>query len=496
MKNTKITQSSAKKSKLAVRSKKIVAKKSAVPKSVIKKETNNIKEVKAPIQKSIGDLKKTYQRQPVAARKSAVSTRPLEKKTLKPKSPQVVRTSAKKEKSSSIPPKKEKEVIKGSATKHAKKEQTPEKKVKERSRNKEIEKVLKPTAKKTVSKAKARVQELAEEDEDELLKQVKAGKKVKKTKPVVKMESVDEESEHNNIKPIPKEESLSESESSSEPKKKAHSQDKKEKKPIKQIFKGKVDTKGISEEISKIIKRIEEKQKKKGEAKKEKVEKKRKPDHKKEKATADEFNFVLQKNPNIKVEHIINIHEVAKQSSILNSDIMLSLLELGHYPEYYQLNYSPNSIFFWNDVIQYKEIEKIFGDFKPETMKKYWRDLSKIADPTQLGEFLRKNSEVINNNVCKFKNIISGLNQLFSGKIDNFEEYIKANALNNSNLVQVVDERTGEVIARKPSKNLNFGKLKFLGSNFINNPEEILNKGEPNTEFTKALEKLNNHSCI
>ncbi len=190
-----------------------------------------------------------------------------------------------------------------------------------------------------------------------------------------------------------------------------------------------IDSQRISREVEEVIKRIERKKKEKklnnlsNKKRKRTTVEKEKNITKVENRTSEEFNFILQKNPNIKnVPEYINIEEVS-QSSIINcTDILLVILEICQNSNSYLFAYSTKSKMFWNDVLQYKVLKKIFNEFKAETLRKYWNVLSKY-NPDNIYDLIKKNKDYLDATPSmKLGKIVSTISKIFSGKIPDFKE--------------------------------------------------------------------------
>lgn len=201
------------------------------------------------------------------------------------------------------------------------------------------------------------------------------------------------------------------------------------KKPVQHAIGYSVDTKGISEEISKIIKRIEEKKKRgfvsssaeksRGGAKNRVIVTK--------KLSAKDYGYKLQKNPNIKVNHFVKLKDLIEKPVIKNTDILLALLEIAYNSEHYQIAFSNKSKMFWEDVVKYSELQKIFSDLKPETLRKYWQILSQIpdVDVEKIADLIKKHKKFLDDIPIRLLSIIVSVKHYITGQVKDFEEYIK-----------------------------------------------------------------------
>ena len=80
---------------------------------------------------------------------------------------------------------------------------------------------------------------------------------------------------------------------------------------------------------------------------------------------------------------------------------------------------------FWEDILQYKTPSKIFNGYKSETLRKYWRILSKY-DTEKISDLLKLHRKFLESRPIKLGTIVTSIAQFFEGNIDNIEEYIKS----------------------------------------------------------------------
>jgi len=184
----------------------------------------------------------------------------------------------------------------------------------------------------------------------------------------------------------------------------------------------------VTKEIESIFKKIADKKKSKTEkkflGKKHKKEATKKTSVNKGKNTAKDFNYDLQKNPNQKVKHSTDLEKLFKEQIIFASDIVLAIIEIGFNSEYYLFGYSTRSKMFWEDILKYKILGKIFEGYKSETLRKYWRILSSF-DFEKIKDLITKHKKFLDNIPIKLGTIVLTVEKFLLGKIDNFEQYIK-----------------------------------------------------------------------
>ena len=185
------------------------------------------------------------------------------------------------------------------------------------------------------------------------------------------------------------------------------------------------DSQRISQEVEEVIKRIEDKKKLKKNGKLMDKKRKRGGDNQAlvETHTAKDFDYILQKNPNIKSKPYINLEDLSKHPLITYSDILLALLEVGQNSNSYLFAYSSKSRCFWSDILEYNILKKIFADFKAETLRKYWSELSKY-DTEDASDLIKKNKSYLDKLPLKLGTIVSSISKLLSGKIKDLKVYI------------------------------------------------------------------------
>ena len=244
-----------------------------------------------------------------------------------------------------------------------------------------------------------------------------SGKKKKKTSKVKNLVSISSESQPQGSKKLSVKnvkESSSNIESSSSIDLSAE-----QKKRVSELNYG-PDSQRISQEVEEVIKRIENKKKQKPKL----LEKKRNRDdalvanH-----TSKDFDYILQKNPNSKKKPYINLEDLSKHHLITYSDILLALLEVGKNSNSYLFAYSSKSKCFWTDILQYTILKKIFADFKAETLRKYWSELSKF-DTEEATDLIKKHKSYLDKLPVKLGTIVSSLSKMLNGTIKDLKEYI------------------------------------------------------------------------
>ena len=256
----------------------------------------------------------------------------------------------------------------------------------------------------------------------------------------------------------------------------------------------------IKEEIEKILKKIETNKSKE----KKLLNKKKLRKETQIKNTAESYDFKLQKNPNINVTHAIDLEKLSKEPEIHSSDVFLALIEVGGNANYYNFGFSNRSKMFWEDILQYKTLAKIFDGYKSETLRKYWRNLSK-CNIEKAKNVVIQNKNYLDNIPIKLRTIASAAEQYANGTIDNFEEYIK-NILIDIRKKETYEQEfhnpiTGEITKIKNVRTTTIKrkryepgmKKNFIGKNTDNiGLEEIYNENKKQTNYQNVINTLSN----
>ena len=156
-------------------------------------------------------------------------------------------------------------------------------------------------------------------------------------------------------------------------------------------------------------------------------------------------------NPSIK-DFIIDLPKLSMQSEIKNSDIILAILEICTFNKKYNYDCSNNTKAFWDRVVQEEILQKIFKNFKSETLRKYWKVIRNAGNTEKFVEAVRKNEKFINNPVFKLLPLINAIAYYIQTDETDFEEFFSVfNAKNKKNFSPQV--KKGE------SKEKNSGNL-------------------------------------
>lgn len=265
----------------------------------------------------------------------------------------------------------------------------------------------------------------------------------------------------------------------------------------------------ISQEVQEVIKKIETKKKRQKES--ELISKKRKRGESTalvEANTAKDYDYILQKNPNNKKKPYVNLEELSKHQMITYSDVLLALLEVAQNSNAYLFAYSSKSRCFWSDIIQYKVLKKIFNDFKAETLRKYWTELSKY-DSEETTDLIKKNKAYLDKLPLKLGTIVSSISKLLSGKIKDLKEYIDNIQIDIRKREifehEYKNPKTGETTKVKEvrttyntRKRYEPGNKKdFKGSSFnVLSLKEVYHQGSNLNDFQKVMKNLKSEELV
>lgn len=128
----------------------------------------------------------------------------------------------------------------------------------------------------------------------------------------------------------------------------------------------------------------------------EKQEKKTAKKEKVEKIKKEEINI-----ENMTFDIIIEPESLLKKENLENSDFILLIIEVAQNGLKYGIKKSNKSRLFWVDVFKNENFSILFKQFKPETLRKYWkiiRDSEKVKSFVQL---VNRFYEKINRNNIK-----------------------------------------------------------------------------------------------
>ena len=268
------------------------------------------------------------------------------------------------------------------------------------------------------------------------------------------------------------------------------------------------DSQRISKEVEEVIKRIEDKKRQKKAAKFLDKKRKRGDSQALEVHTAKDFDYILQNNPNAKSKPYINLENLSKHHLITYSDILLALLEVGQNAESYMFAYSSKSKCFWTDILQYTALKKIFVDFKAETLRKYWSELSKY-DTDDANDLIKKHKSYLDKLPLKLGTIVSSISKLLSGQIKDLKEYID-NIQVDIRKREIFEHEfqnpvTGELTKVKEvrttyntRKKYEPGNVKDLKSSSVNivSLKEVYHQNNNLTDFQKVVKNIKKEDSV
>ena len=185
----------------------------------------------------------------------------------------------------------------------------------------------------------------------------------------------------------------------------------------KQQFSG-VDTKQISNELSKMIEIADKKIQSSKSTKKKRI-----TAHEK-KFTAKDHNFQLRKDPKRSHVPIIDLFELSKKIDYTNSDVILAIIEIALFSDCYSIPYSFKSNHFWEEIVQYNELKRIFQFYRPETLKKYFRLINYHGNAENTAKIVKQHKNLLDDKRSKLLTIVSGAQNYLNKKITDFSDFI------------------------------------------------------------------------
>ena len=129
---------------------------------------------------------------------------------------------------------------------------------------------------------------------------------------------------------------------------------------------------------------------------------------------------------------IIDLNELSNCSKIYNSDIILSILEICTFNKRYNYECSNNTKSFWERVVNEEVLHKIFKNFKPETLRKYWKLIREAGDINKIIEIIRTNIKIINSPNFKLLQAINMISSFIKSGEEDFKKYYNSFYLKNN----------------------------------------------------------------
>ena len=160
-----------------------------------------------------------------------------------------------------------------------------------------------------------------------------------------------------------------------------------------------------------------------------------------------EEQIINSNGPNQTTEAIIDLPKLSNQSEIKNSDIILAILEICIYNKKYNYDCSNNTKAFWDRVVGEEILQKIFKNFKSETLRKYWKIIRMAGNNSKFIETVKHNEKFINNPVFKLLPIINAISSFVQTEEKNFENYfLLYNSKEKKALIQKLEKQENKNI--------------------------------------------------
>ena len=161
----------------------------------------------------------------------------------------------------------------------------------------------------------------------------------------------------------------------------------------------------------------------------------------------EEEQIINSNGPNQTTEAIIDLPKLSNQSEIKNSDIILAILEICIYNKKYNYDCSNNTKAFWDRVVGEEILQKIFKNFKSETLRKYWKIIRMAGNNSKFIETVKHYEKFINNPVFKLLPIINAISSFVQTEEKNFENYfLLYNSKEKKALIQKLEKQENKNI--------------------------------------------------
>ena len=161
----------------------------------------------------------------------------------------------------------------------------------------------------------------------------------------------------------------------------------------------------------------------------------------------EEEQIINSNGPSQTTEAIIDLPKLSNQSEIKNSDIILAILEICIYNKKYNYDCSNNTKSFWDRVVGEEILQKIFKNFKSETLRKYWKIIRLAGNNSKFIETVKHNEKFINNPVFKLLPIINAISSFVQTEEKNFENYfLLYNSKEKKALIQKLEKQENKNI--------------------------------------------------
>ena len=134
-----------------------------------------------------------------------------------------------------------------------------------------------------------------------------------------------------------------------------------------------------------------------------------------------------------------------ENEEMLNSDVILILLELCLNSNSYGINLDNSSRNFWEKLSQQKSLTKLFAHFKAETLRKYWRKLRTTYKYKKLISAIKEHKHKLNHESMKLLSSINAICDFVINDKKGIDYYIKKYAMKTTAMPRrnVIKEKNG-----------------------------------------------------
>ena len=202
-------------------------------------------------------------------------------------------------------------------------------------------------------------------------------------------------------------------------------------------------------------------------------------------------------------EFISKINKEDNIPSLLNSDMILFILELCLNSSQFNLKGDNSSRKFWEEVGKIELLSPIFKLFKPETLRKYWRLLRSVKKPKKIINIINEYKNILNNENIKLLSCINilydfilfpkkGIDFYINKYCGKFLKAKKTKSLKEMTLEEQIDEILNEFEKAFPKKNKEEILEKLYQTSFNIKNTYLVLKDEINFGYLCFSEKEDN----
>lgn len=153
---------------------------------------------------------------------------------------------------------------------------------------------------------------------------------------------------------------------------------------------------------------------------------------------------------------IIDLHKLNKKAHLDHSDCIYVIFEVTTNSKKYGLEKSSKSSAFWDKLKDMHIFTKILEIYKTETLRKYWRCLADVENPSKILEIVKEYQEAIDGTNLRLLTVINLLVSYANNKITDLKDslgYDDTNKYNNKEKDKNDDEEEGSAKLTNQKRN-------------------------------------------